>query len=228
MEKLTKENIYIDLRGKSKEELTDLYNFLESVGEKHFRETLNDFLANIKYFETYIFHKDIWSLAPYVYILNKTKVTIEQLKEILQPMETLKIEDVMIDCTILNNNAIRLIKTIFKTKGHGTRYIRKPFSHGKDIIMADCGNPDHKKLISFAKFKKLFNNQTSLQEQLEKAEAEVKRLKEAIEESKIKVGDWVKSDCNHIMKYYEWMVFSPNWKKITNPQLIELLENEIK
>ena len=37
MKKLNKEDIYINLQGKSKGELTELWEFLESAGEKVYR-----------------------------------------------------------------------------------------------------------------------------------------------------------------------------------------------
>lgn len=157
MEKLTKENIYIDLRGKSKEELTELWKFLVSIGEKQFRTSLRDFLANHKGYETYNFG-ETWTLGWYLNSKNKQEVTIHQLKEILQPMET-------------------------------------------------------------------------LQEQLQKAQLEVERLQNLIEEeNKPKVGDWFKRgtkifkvDNTHCLEQLKKDV---QLKKITNPELIKLLEDE--
>ena len=161
--KLTKENVYISLRGKNKEELTDLYNFLKSVGEKQFRDSLNDFLNSWR-IGTWIAYElttsNNWVFSSNEHSLSKkTEVTIKQLKEILQPMDL------------------------------------------------------------------------TLEQQLQKAEAEVKRLKEAIEDSRIKAGDWV------VIKETA-TVYKVNDKdigymddfhiKIQNPELIKLLEQEIK
>ena len=82
--KLTKENIYINLQGKSKEELTNLYNFLESVGEKQY-DILEDFLNDDDKWTDYEFYKDEWVLSSdRISLKEKTKVTIEQLKELLK------------------------------------------------------------------------------------------------------------------------------------------------
>lgn len=85
--KLTKENVYINLQGKSEAELTDLYYFLESVGEKQYRKTLKSFLDYCRDYETYHLGNN-WTLSWYSNTKEKTEVTIEQLKEILQTMET--------------------------------------------------------------------------------------------------------------------------------------------
>ena len=164
--KLKKENIYINLQGKSKEELTDLWEFLNSNGEINFSD-LDTILEELEEFKYYEFYINDWVSS--VNIKDKKEVTIQQLKEILQPMDL------------------------------------------------------------------------TLEQQLEKAEAEVKRLKEAIEDSKIKVGDLV---CYVSVHNKKVMLFgycegiknndiyigglnyeSKQCKKITNAELINLLEN---
>ena len=116
--KLKKENIYINLQGKSKEELTDLWEFLNSNGEKCYRDK-DYFIEYQSTYRTLYLYCNLWRGYDDDKIYYKTEVTIQQLKEILQP----------VDLTI--------------------------------------------------------------EQQLQKAEAEVKRLKEAIEDSEIKVGDLV-------------------------------------
>lgn len=75
----------------------------------------------------------------------------------------------------------------------------------------------------------------SLEQQLQKAEAEVKRLQSLIEEeNNIKIGDWVKRNYNGIEIFkadatYDYRYINSEkslYKKITNPELINLLENE--
>lgn len=171
--KLTRENIYINLQGKSKEELTELYWLLKNNNE----DILNN---NIDYFiecylntrlVSYNFHFccESWSCATLQSTENKTEVTIQQLKEILQPMESTEF----------------------------------------------------------------------LQQQLEKAEAEVKRLKEAIEDNKIKIGDWVKrvvrKDCRvfkindtHNLEHYNNKIYSKIYSKIQDQELINKLNALIK
>lgn len=80
--KLTKENIYVPLEGYSEEELTELYNFLESINEPC-EEFLNLLIKRNKTLE---FWDGTWFTDQSAG--NKTPVTIEQLKEILQPTET--------------------------------------------------------------------------------------------------------------------------------------------
>lgn len=73
----------------------------------------------------------------------------------------------------------------------------------------------------------------TLEQQLEKAKAEVERLEKKIENNKIKFGDWVAYN-DHVFKAIQdeydlhYLNNSNDFKKITNPQLIELLEQEIK
>lgn len=168
MEKLTKENIYIDLRGKSKEELTDLWEFLNGVSERVYAPNLHYFLEYSDKKDN-VFHYNSgghWMNPLKEYVRDKTEVTIEQLKEILQPTKT-------------------------------------------------------------------------LQQQLQKVEAEVKRLRSLIEEeNKPKVGDWamlweddeetpVFGLITDVTDFY--LTCNGSWengRKITNKQLIELLENE--
>ena len=90
--KLTKENVYVDLRGKSEEELTDLYNFLESVGEKTFRDYIEWFLSysNLEGHFAHLSYRCDYANWGNTKTENKQEVTIQQLKEILQPMETLQ------------------------------------------------------------------------------------------------------------------------------------------
>lgn len=150
---MKKEEIYVNLQGKTKEELTDLWDFLTSNGEKP-KRTLIRFLEYEN--ERGVYQKiglddnEEWSND--IVGLNKTEVTIDQLKQIIKPMGT-------------------------------------------------------------------------LQQQLQKAEAEVKRLQYLIEEeNKPKVGDWVIND----NQFYKKQLNSTceYERKITNPELIKILENE--
>lgn len=194
--KLKKEDVYIDLRGKSEEELTDLYNFLESVGEEQYRKDLISFLEHSKVYETYNF-RDSWTLGWYVNSKNKTEVTIEQLKEILQPMEN------------------------------------------KEYLLITEDVEYHNKMLLSK------NSNLPLTEQLHKAEAEVKRLQSLIEEENTpKIGDWCKFwnvDKSNMCigklrciwhadeyKYHTSASEYKNCEKITNAELIKLLEDESK
>lgn len=157
---LTKENVYVSLIGKSREELTDLYKFLVGSGEIVYRDKYR-FLGYIDlYYQYILLNNNSWCGSNS--INNKTEVTIDQLKQIIKPMET-------------------------------------------------------------------------LQQQLQNAEAEVKRLKSLIEEeNKIKIGDWaLELHSNNIIKATEkssilYLNSKEYCKKITNLELIKLLEKEIK
>lgn len=101
MEKLTKENIYINLKGKSNDELTELYGFLKSVGEKIYVSLL-DMIDN-KYWNRFEFYENVWQLSRSK--SNKQEVTIQQLKEILQPMY--KFTPIAMRCTQEQFEAIK-------------------------------------------------------------------------------------------------------------------------
>lgn len=150
--KLRKEDVYINLQGKSEEELTELYNL---VRYNLWRDI--DFRDNSS--DTALFYNDgsfIGSSIKEYEILSLTEVTIQQLKEILQPEPT-------------------------------------------------------------------------LQQQLEKAKAEVERLEKEIEDSKLKIGDWVfVKELNMFFKKSKLVSTYKNEVKVTSQQLITLLENECK
>lgn len=238
--KLTKENIYVDLRGKSKEELTDLYNFLKSVGEKQFRDSLNDFLDSWR-IGTWIAYElttsNNWVLSSNEHSLSKkTEVTIQQLKEILQPMG--KFTPIAMKCTqeqfeaiepklkglkieyitsfyyhnyLINNlwKQEKSISNIFEsTKGEYNRVVHETWN--EEIFLKACGIEVE-----------------SLDQQLQKAKAEVERLEKEIEENKPKVGDWVYSTSSLCFYEKELARYQPHERKITNLELIKLLEQEM-
>lgn len=228
--KLTKENVYINLQGKTKEELTELYWLLKDSDEKMYRNELEDFLL-YKDDKTYFLDFDYndWGSADSDIYITKTEVTIEQLKEILQPME----------------NKEEQLRKEAKKRG----YTHDNFKCLKDL--KHTSNPDLNKWYYEGCTDTLFSNSCgnggkvvykegvwaeivseSLEQQLQKAKAEVKRLeKEIKEENKIKVGDWVfikETGTTFKAKESDLAHIGCRHRKITNPQLIELLENEIK
>lgn len=152
---LRKEDVYIRLEGMSKDELTELYWVLKNNNEPIFRNEIEDFLLYTEDIVVFLdFDNTDWGSSDLSVERTKTEVTIQQLKEILQPMETLQQKEQ------------RLLK-------------------------------------------------------------ELEEVRKEIEDSKIKVGDWVVSEKGIVMKVKSVPLIM-TWKKITNPQLIELLENEIK
>mgnify|MGYP003500868420 CR=1 FL=1 len=79
MEKLNKEDIYVPLEGKSKVELAELEQITCLSNLRHW---------NYIHFDTDDNYNK-WDVFDYLTsIKNKAEVTIQQLKEILQPMET--------------------------------------------------------------------------------------------------------------------------------------------
>lgn len=239
--KLTKENIYINLQGKSKEELTELYHFLKSIGEKQYRTSLRGFLENYKNYETYNFDRT-WTFGWYVNSKNKQEVTIQQLKEILQPMGNKEFDLKGYSVEVDNKEQAKQLqeyafKQDFKwSDGKTVCLVDKKFfnfnAFNENRIHFDYKHFKDEYVTKEIHFNDIFKTEPTLTEQLEKAEAEVKRLKEAIEEeNKPKIGDWV---CNKgsegILKVDEIYInhIDKGYHKITNTQLIELLEQEIK
>ena len=151
--KLTKENVYINLQGKSEAELTELYNFLESIGENQCL-SLERLINENGGWDYFIWGRyNQWTLT--VLKGSRKEVTIQQLKEILQPTETLQEKEK------------RLLK-------------------------------------------------------------ELEEVRKEIEESKIKVGDWVWSNFSKCYYKKTSRISDLEERKITNPELIKLLEQEIK
>lgn len=234
--KLKKEEVYINLQGKSKEELTELYDFLESVGEITYRDDIEWFLEYTEEGCYFGYDGEDFCHIGTGCAKNKTEVTIEQLKEILQPFTPISmrctkeqfeaVKKKLKGCRISNlsefNIAVYLVnnlgsecKTISNVAGVDSKsHNREVYEQwNEEIFLKACGI-------------KL----DSLEQQLEKAEAEVKRLKEEI--NKPKIGDWVNRKDNCIWKINNEDDLNSNvldgCKKITNKQLIELLENESK
>lgn len=270
--KLTKEQVYINLQGKTKEELADLWNFLNKSGGNQFRETISDFLYNYNGWIAYEFSDDVWQFSSSQSLNGKTEVTIEQLKEIIKPMENKEpksnelkaLLEIYYSCrnkhTLINKDDIFkkydcinseymsvCLKeyNLINLKGRRSKWISsKPDEYMADnflIFVKDYIKTKNKKQYLERKGNII---ETSITEQLQKAEAEVKRLQSLIEEeNKPKIGDWCRfyddkktkfsiSKLNKIDgdirfsyetstgAYYNYA------EKITNKELIKLLENE--
>lgn len=270
---MKKGEIYVNLQGKTKEELTDLWEFLNDSGESNY-SMLDEFISNT-YWDYLALDTGDWALCKKSYTINKHEVTIEQLKQIIKPMET-KFTPIAMKCTQeqfeavkpkLSNCFIRCIddfvshnylinnlsncdkkvsnvsekdktshnRTIYeewneeiflKACGIEVETMENKFKKGDVVIITDFGdahiadkcftlNRPYKlredlengfkvyadnsgELNGYSlnttktmKFELYNDNNLTLEQQLEKAKAEVKRLKEEIESNKPKVGDWV-------------------------------------
>lgn len=235
--KLTKENIYINLQGKSKEELTELWEFLNSAGEivsgtkEYFIET------HLKYNNSFIalVSDNTWKWwGSY----NKTEVTIDQLKQIIKPMGTFR--PTAMKCTL---DQFETIKPKLKEMGKigdllfafkdDNLYLVNNYNGEKVYFdISYCGDYNRKVYEQWNEevFLKACGIETepTLAEQLQKAEAEVKRLKEAIYDSKIKIGDWVVSSLNDCIFRYQYGRLEDDLTKIQDKELINKLNELIK
>lgn len=202
---LLRENVYISLIGKSEDELTKLYWLLANNSEvlyrsfKRFLEYPSDGEPYIGFCES----SNYWWSG--IDLGNRKEVTIEQLKEILKPMEN-KEEQLIKEAKergfltegnefyscFSDKNKLRIIKpynseleiNLYLDK---IGYLRYDDGLNNKYDESLCSNPAIYKDGVWAEIK---NHNLTLTEQLQKAEAEVKRLKEAIEDSKIKEGEW--------------------------------------
>lgn len=81
---MKKEQVYIDLQGKTKEELTDLWDFLKENNEDVYIG-LSDLIHN-NYYSRLEFWRKTWTLSNSKE--TKREITIPQLKQIIKPMGT--------------------------------------------------------------------------------------------------------------------------------------------
>lgn len=244
--KLTKEQVYVNLQGKSEKELTELYWLLKNNNQDLFHNDLPTFIE--EYYKTnrfLEFYCGKWGGGSNL----KTEVSIKQLKEILQPMETFTpiamkctqeqfeaIKPKLIGCKIESMDNFEempyLINYRNSEKNNITNYLREDKSVNGMVVYEEWNEEVFLKNCGI--------EVDTLEQQLEKAKAEVKRLEKAIEDSKIKDGDWC-TFWNHdkskfIIAKFQGNKFACltsgdyflNCEKITNPQLIELLESGIK
>lgn len=203
--KLTKENIYINLRGKSKEELTEFYNFLVSVGEKPFRD--KEWFLNYSNDNEKVGFSGVHFCGLGDLYKDRTEVTIQQLKEILQPMKEFTptamrctqeqfdaIKPKLKDCIITNiwffDNFNYLVNNCNGTERHiiNVEYSNKDMYNRKvyktwneEIFLKACGIETE-----------------TLQEKEQRLLKELEETRKAIEEeNEIKVGDLVKCTNKH-------------------------------
>lgn len=219
---MKKEDIYITLEGKSEGKLTDLYNFLKLLN--YDIDSFDSFFAN-KYLHFNTNCNRWWTFSVWDNE-NKQEVTIQQLKEILQPME----------------NKEEQLRKEAKERGfiNGAKFY---CLNKKELVLIDnnirffcpddmydegnCGLHINGNYIFLnGKWGALIEE--TLEQQLEKAKAEVKRLEEEIEDSKIKIGDWVISELNDCVFRYQYGRVEYDLTKITDKELINKLNNLIK
>ena len=154
------------------------------------------------------------------------KCTKEQFEAVSPKLIGLKIKSIspFSDYKYLVNNLWGELKLISNVpdnyKGDHNRKVHEEWN--EEIFLKACGR----------------ETEPTLTEQLQKAEAEVKRLKEAIEDSKIKEGDWCTfwdyDKSKFIIAKFQGNKFACitsgdyflNCEKITDPELISKL-NEL-
>lgn len=255
---MRKEEIYVNLQGKTKEELTDLWHFLTNNGEKPLRD-LERFLEYSKYRTgdnfTLAFREGEYNDWINSHSHGKTEVTIEQLKQIIKPMKT-KFTPIAMKCTQEQFEAVKPKLNGFRITSmwdfEQSNYLVNN-ADGVDFHVVNvglCNRNSYKRKVYEEWNEEIFLKACgieveSLEQQLEKAKAEVKRLEEEIESNKPKVGDWCKfwdenelefclSQLDYITEedevdFYATITGSyyTSAEKITNPELIKLLEDEI-
>lgn len=229
---MKKEEIYINLQGKTKEELTELYWLLKNNDEKLYRDSLYLFLYYPTDYGSLHFHSNGWCGNSNIKFSNKQEVTIEQLKEILQPMEN-KEEQLK---EILRKEAKERgythdnFKCLTCRKSKGIGDIDKwHYCNLSDRLYTNVLGEGGNVVYENGVWAEIVSE--SLEQQLQKAEAEVKRLQYLFEEeNKIKVGDWCirTDDCVFKVSGNDLNWARSHSKKITDQQLINKLNELIK
>lgn len=181
---MKKQEIYVNLQGKTKEERAELWEFLDNAGEKQYDDKKN--FINDNYYNILSLDEDNeWSLCLETSIMleDKKEVTIDQLKQIIKPMGTLE-QKLRKEAT--ERGFVNGVKFYGSQGAEST----KPMLINDNIKFTNsynCGLYVNNSWICFnGKWGTLIEE--TLQQQLQKAEAEVKRLKEEI---KYKVGNKV-------------------------------------
>lgn len=239
MEKLNKENIYINLQGKSEEELTGINNILDYFKQVKRRDNITEYFNECYDCFNYLhFYNNEWLAdTDFFYLKEKQEVTIQQLKEILQPMDNKEFDLKGYSVEVDNEMQAKQLQEYAFKQGFKWRdgekvclLDRKFFNFNvfnENMIHCDSIHFKDEYVTKEIHFKDIFKT-NPLQEQLEKAKAEVKRLEDEIEESKIKVGDWVVSSLNYCIFKYEFGRLKDDLTKITDQDLINKLNELIK
>lgn len=196
---MKKEQIYINLQGKTKEELTDLWEFLKEHNEPTYNKSLINFIKdfrNTEYNNNGLeFHSKQW-IGSYN-DENKTEITIEQLKQIIKPM---KFTPIAMKCNKEQFEAVKPKLTAYKSEIGSFKELTFLCNnlYGDNNVIANIYQSckqDYNRIVHEEWNEEIFLKACgieveTLQEQLQKAEAEVKRLQSLIdEENKPKVGD---------------------------------------
>lgn len=234
--KLTKEQIYINLQGKTKEELTDLWEFLNSAGEKQYLN-LSRLINEIKGWDYFIFGRyEQWTLC--VSKGNKQEVTIEQLKKIIKPMGTFT--PIAMKCTQEQFNAIKpklenckiqcitnfiempyLINNRSEKKNNITNYMKLDAGDGNRRVHEEWNEQLFLKACGV--------EVETLQEKAIRLENELKEVKQNIEEeNKPKLNDWVYNKEEELFYKKSYNIFNQYENKITDQELINKLNELIK
>lgn len=239
---MKKEDIYINLQGKSKEELTELYWLFKNNNEELYRDSLDLFLEYPKCYESFNFNDNEWCGNTNEKVKNKKEVTIQQLKEILQPMENKEFDLKGYSVEVDNEEQAKQLQELaFKQgfewyNGKTLQRLNAKFlnfnAFNENEIKSDYKHFKDEYVTKEIHFNDIFKE--TLEQQLEKAKAEVKRIEEEIEESKIKVGDWlISNDNTTVCKVTQkGLDYINHWKtdfyKCTDQELINKLNNLIK
>lgn len=207
---MKKENVYVSLKGKTKDELTDLYNFLVGSGE----ETLRGRGAFLDYEDEQFHYDSVNWLGSYS--TGKTEVTIQQLKEMLSKEINLMGYSVLVDN---EEQAKKLQEYAFK-KGFrwynyngNVKYIdSKSFQFGLEgnMRITRCISGRHyqdENITKKAHYNDLFP------EEKETPQQEIERLKARISELENelpKVGDIVYDDFHKVFRVKVSKIFYKN------------------
>lgn len=193
-----------DLSDLTNDELKSVWNYLRKNDEDWADCTFEE-MINYQNTDRLCFNEYNWEWDDTILIKSYTikKETINA-KELFYTLE-----NIQVDCSNETEEHIKEMTDVFEKNGFNLALDGITDQHFY-LRLAKCGESvnffrldDTKTTITYEKFMELFTGSVevlneekyiadlTLEQQLQKAEAEVKRLRKAIEDSKIKVGDLV-------------------------------------
>lgn len=236
--KLTKEQVYINLQGKTKEELMDLYWFLKNNKEKTSAFDLDNFISRYYCNENQFglsrkFNE--WCCGSFP---TKKEITIDQLKQIIKPMGTFTpiamkctqeqfeaVKPKLVGLNINNPDRFEICPYLINNLSDTPFFISNVFELDKSVYKRTVYEEWNEEIF----LKACGIEVETLQEKAIRLENELKEVKQQIEEeNKPKVGDYVYNTDEELFYKKTFEVFNQYERKITNTELIKLLEQEIK
>lgn len=183
--KLSKEDVYIDLKGKSNEDRIEILNYLKSIKE----ETEVLIHKEIYRQNTLEFYNDEWFTDESVW--DKTEVTFEQLKEIMKPIKMTKRQEIIEEAKkrgYTHNNFKCLIGKIY----NGIKNIENwHYEIVDDSLYTNTEGNGGNVVYKGGVWAEIIKPMETLQEKEQRLLKELEEVRKEMEDGRIKEGDWV-------------------------------------